>query len=180
MPPAMPQRVIEIVKRGAAEFFLSHGITDFKNTVESTSAAEYQWTGIIGLSGDLITGSLAITCQEALLSHTHPNTAIGTPVDAADRVDWLGEISNQLLGRIKNLTLEYSVNFSLSAPSVVKGQTLEVLGQGKKMIEKFYFIADGHPISITFVCGINPNFNFDTAVKIGKPSHAAEGESLLF
>lgn len=114
------------------------------------------------------------------LNHSHPNVSMGMPVESADRVDWLGEIANQVLGRIKNLTLEYSVNFSLSAPSVVKGQTLEVLGHGKKMVEKFYFVADGHPVTITFVCAINPNFNFDTAVKVEKKSHAAEGDSLLF
>ncbi len=102
------------------------------------------------------------------------------PVTNEDLVDWIGEIANQVLGRIKNLALEYSVSFSLSAPSVVKGQTLQVLGQGKKLIETFNFSADGNPVSVTIVCVINPNFNFDAAVKIEKSDKASEGQSLLF
>jgi CheY-specific phosphatase CheX len=176
----MPAKLSEIIAQAAREFFTSSGITEWKQAPAAKSDSEYQWTGIIGLSGDLIRGSLAITCQEQLLRSTHPNFQMEMPVTNEDLVDWIGEMSNQILGRIKNLTLEYSVSFSLSAPSVVKGQTLQVLGQAKKIIETFNFVADGNPVTITVVCVINPNFNFDTAVKIDKADKASEGQSLLF
>ena len=180
MAQDIPLKLQELVTQGARDFFGQNGVTNIEVSKSGVSSAEFQWTGIIGFSGDLIRGSFAVTCQAGLLNHTHPNVGMRMPVEEADRVDWLGEIANQLLGRIKNLTLEYSVNFSLSAPSVVKGQALEVVGQDKRMITVSHFTCDSHPLTMTMICTINPNFNFDTAVKTGGSRSASEGESLLF
>lgn len=180
MAAGIPLKLQEIVVQGTKDFFSQNGVEKINDSKAAGNAEAFQWTGIIGFSGDLIRGSFAVTCQSGLLNHTHPNISMGMPVEEADRVDWLGEIANQVLGRIKNLTLEYSVNFSLSAPSVVKGQALEVIGQDKRMISVMNFDADGHPITLTMICMINPNFNFDTAVKTSGGKSASEGESLLF
>ena len=180
MAPKMPQRLENILTQGGKDFFSNNGITAFNPSAEKIGENEFQWTGIIGLAGDLITGSLAITCKEDLLMKTHPNIAMGMPVGQEDLTDWLGEIANQMLGRIKNLVLEYGVSFSLSAPTVVKGQSINVQEQGKKAVTRQFFSADGHPVVLTLVAIINPNFNFDTAVKVSTGTKATEGDSLLF
>lgn len=66
MSQKLPLRLVGIVKQGAHDFFTTNGITDFKADVSEHKSTEFQWTGIIGLSGDLLTGSLAVTCQESL------------------------------------------------------------------------------------------------------------------
>jgi CheY-specific phosphatase CheX len=180
MPQKIPQKLQDMVLQGVKEFFLANGVKELKDGYKGLSPSEYQWTGIIGFGGDLIRGSFSVTCKAGLLDHTHPNLAMGIPIDDADRVDWIGEVANQILGRIKNLTIDYSVNFALSAPSVVRGQSLEVVGQDRRMISTIHMFADDHPVTVTMICVINPNFNFDKAQKTARSKHAAEGESLLF
>jgi CheY-specific phosphatase CheX len=180
MTSEFPAKLADIINQGVIEFFSANGISKIESLGSSKVNTEFQWTGIIGLTGEYITGSLGIRCKEEILSETHPNLAMGMPVEAADRVDWLGEIANQVLGRIKNYALEYGMSFSLAAPTVVKGEALEVIGQGKKLSCNFSYQADKHPIAITFSCVLSEKFDFDKAVRAPKNSHATEGDSMLF
>ena len=143
-----------------------------------TPPPQYQWSGVVGLTGPLITGSLVIACQEGILNATHPNHSMGMPVTPDDLVDWLGEIANQILGRIKNLALEYGVGFSLASPSVVKGEALAVAKHGKTSLSAFNFDTGDHRFTIFFAAQLDPKFNFDTAVKTVKT--VTEGDAMLF
>ena len=180
MAQQIPKKLEDMVLQGVREFFSASRVTELILTEKGLGPSDYQWTGIIGFGGDLIRGSFAVSCKAGLLDHTHPNLLMDIPVGDAERVDWIGEVANQILGRIKNLTIDYSVNFSLSAPSVVRGQSLEVVGQDRRMVNTSHFLADGHQLTITIICVINPNFNFDQAQKTVKSRQASEGESLLF
>lgn len=176
MSSQIPDRLQAIVVQSTKDFFLANGISHVNSSTANPPA--YQWSGVIGFTGSQITGSLVVACQDGLLNATHPNLSMGMPVAKDDLVDWLGEITNQILGRIKNLSLEYGVGFSLASPSVVKGESLAIPKQGKTAICSLTFDTGEHQFSIFFAAQIDPNFNFDTAVKSIKT--VAEGESMLF
>ena len=76
------------------------------------------WTetmSFISLDGPNVRGSLALSVPEALLSRSHPMGAT-TPEETAD---WLAELANLALGRIKSRLLVYDVTITLSTPIII-------------------------------------------------------------
>jgi CheY-specific phosphatase CheX len=79
----------------------------------------------IGLSGTLVRGALAVVAQRAFFKVTYP-AELGVPSGEDDVADWAGEVSNQLLGRIKNRLASYGLDFTASTPTVVRGDRLQL------------------------------------------------------
>lgn len=81
--------------------------------------AEVEMTGVVGLSDKSISGSVTLsTCQD-----TAGRLAETTPLASAD---WLGELCNQLAGRLKNKLLAYDLSPNLSTPAVICGKHLRI------------------------------------------------------
>lgn len=103
-----------------AELFSAYGVEATPGgTTEPCSIA-----GIIGFVGAGLCGSVVI----ATVSNV---SAASRPVPAAndvELVDWVGELANQLLGRVKNhYFLARGIDIQMAAPVTVTGQALECL-----------------------------------------------------
>ncbi|MFT2092300.1 chemotaxis protein CheX [Paraglaciecola sp. 2405UD69-4] len=97
-------------------------------------------SGLIGMVGNNIQGSLSISFQEALVFEImekmlgeKPNT-----IDS-DVKDMVGEITNMICGGAKNELDEKGYDFGMATPMVVSGKNHSVDHQvdGKKMIMPF-------------------------------------------
>ncbi len=79
----------------------------------------------IGFTGERLRGVLVVTAGRDLVAASRPTQF--QHLDCAERelCDWMGELANQLLGRIKNRLLRYGIDFEMSIPSVVHGQCLK-------------------------------------------------------
>lgn len=86
----------------------------------------YQFAAVLGFSGEAVKGSLIVSCEKTLLQTSHPNLAMGMPVEDPDLSDWIGEIANQILGRFKNKCSAAGVVFSMSTPTALMGSQLSV------------------------------------------------------
>lgn len=77
--------------------------------------------GVIGFTADAMRGSMVVYGYRKVLG------AMGQ-TDGSDLAlrDWAGEVSNQMLGRLKNKLLAYGVVLSMSTPVVVVGFRLDV------------------------------------------------------
>ena len=71
--------------------------------------------GIVGFTGDQMRGTLLLATSGEPLGRTLPST------DASLR-EWIAELSNQLLGRIKNKLVAHGVTLHMSTPAVLRGQ----------------------------------------------------------
>lgn len=92
-------------------------------TYTGTASSEGQFfvlSGVIGFAGRDIRGTLLLAMTDGLLEELSP-----TP-DAAMR-DWIAELSNQLLGRLKNQLLRCGTEIYASTPSVLRGELLTPL-----------------------------------------------------
>jgi CheY-specific phosphatase CheX len=127
---------------------------------------------IIGYSGGGIpSGSITLWISSALLTQTIS--------DDADLVDWLSELSNQLLGRILNQLQSYGIELNQSTPVVVNSDMLEIKFSGRHT--KHYYFTDG-PDNIQMVVFFDASFNPTYQVHC-MPSESAtlsEGESIIF
>ena len=79
---------------------------------EDTSDLFY--STLVRFGEERVWGSSVLVANEASLSAL----AVG---DVDDPVDWLGELNNQLVGRLKNRLLRSSVNLQVSPPVPVVG-----------------------------------------------------------
>ena len=98
---------------------LFHDIgADFACVERNTSLPDI--TAIIGFAGTGIAGSLALCTSHDCLSELAKlgNTKMTE--------DWLGELSNQLLGRVKRRLSPHGASFGLSTPVVISGDRLRL------------------------------------------------------
>jgi CheY-specific phosphatase CheX len=99
---------------------------------------------IIGLGGGL-RGTLVLSIPPSLLEKSHPTHA----TEKADLADWLSELANLLLGRIKGRLLSHDVTIELSTPIVLSASDFR--------FERFAsppfvhaFNVDGIPLHVVF------------------------------
>jgi CheY-specific phosphatase CheX len=74
---------------------------------------------VIGFGGETLRGSLVLDFPAAVITRTHPRKS---EIDA-DLEDWVGELANLLLGRVKARLLPYDAVIQLSTPLVVSGRS---------------------------------------------------------
>ena len=116
-------QVHDLVVVSASTVFRSAGIAAaYTGTVPYRQAPWADTVAIIGLGGQKLRGSLVLSVPTALLLESHPNK--GT--ERRDLLDWLGELSNLLLGRIKNTLLSYDVAVELSSPVTLSASDLRL------------------------------------------------------
>ncbi|MEL6348077.1 MAG: chemotaxis protein CheX [Myxococcota bacterium] len=130
---------------------------------------------VIGYSSSQVRGSIGL----AMSNDTLVLCTTRAGLSAADRHDWLGELSNQLLGRLKNRLLGYDLNLHMATPMVLRGLRLEVAPQDGAEMLTSPFQTDAGPLSVWMDLIAQPNF---TLVPSTNPEHTcqAEGELVFF
>lgn len=63
--------------------------------------------------------------------------AASASTDVNDLRDWVGEMTNQLLGRIKNKLLGHGLELLLSTPTVVYGCAVDIPREGRRIRSGF-------------------------------------------
>ena len=97
-------------------------------------------SGLIGMVGENIQGSLSISFEEALVIEIMEKM-LGEKPDGinADVKDMVGELTNMICGGAKNELSQKGYEFGMATPMVVSGKNHTVNHQvdGKKMIMPF-------------------------------------------
>ncbi|WP_141731768.1 chemotaxis protein CheX [Oligoflexus tunisiensis] len=75
---------------------------------------------IMSFQSNNMQGTAVLGCDAAFLERTYPNFDPSDPDRASLLHDWLGELSNLLIGRLKNKLLPYGVTLKLNPPSVIE------------------------------------------------------------
>jgi hypothetical protein len=107
----------EVFRRCSEELFVAHGVAPVALGVPTDDEPlRIRTAAIIGYSGAALKGTVMLAVSREGLSATRP-------VGDDDR-DWLAELSNQLLGRVKNQLFRHGVQISMSTPLVIRGERL--------------------------------------------------------
>jgi len=106
-------------------------LSGYEVTLEPTQDAEgwMELIATIGFSSGMIQGALGIACTEQVLRASNPSAGM-MELTHSMLSDWLGELANQLLGRIKREMLNYDVEILLATPVVLRGIKLQIENQG--------------------------------------------------
>ena len=126
--------------------------------------------GIIGFTSRHMRGALVLASTNEPLERTSPD-------DSTSHRDWICELSNQLLGRIKNQLLSRKVEVYASTPVALRGEHLSPVLQQRLVAE--LFTASGGVVCVWMDCEFDPGFVLPDAI-VEDAAPVSEGDMLLF
>jgi CheY-specific phosphatase CheX len=174
------RRVFEQVTVAACEdLFRRYGVTvRCADERADPISPEFFLCSVIGFTGRDVRGTLVLALTEALSGLSKP-VAGGSSSATTDRVthrDWVGELSNQLLGQIKIDLLRRGVEIYVNLPAVLQGQHLAPLPRSQLKPLKFT-LANG-AAAVWIEIETREGFKIESAA--GSDQSPAPGDTLLF
>jgi CheY-specific phosphatase CheX len=103
----------------------------------------------IGFAGEELRGALVLTSTRKLVQQVLPQEVRERDADE-QLADWMGELANQLLGRVKNRLLRYGVSLAMGTPTVMLGTELSRKDKHKGVRRRFAFRHADQSFSICF------------------------------
>ncbi len=116
-------RIASLAASACLDLFDAYDVHLEPATRSWTDSGERLLCGTVGFVGRGVRGSCLVAGEERpLTASCPPGGRLG---------DWVGELANQLAGRIKTRLLERGVEVSLTTPIVISGVHLEPLPRGR-------------------------------------------------
>jgi CheY-specific phosphatase CheX len=131
-----------------------------------TESDEVMFSGVMGFVGDSVRG----TC---LLAAPQGTVEAAAPKDAGAR-DWVGELANQLVGRLKAKLMARGATIALSTPVVLRGVRLSPLPRTD--VEPVVFDSPAGKVLVWLEVEIDDHFQLGEE----RALTASEGELLVF
>jgi CheY-specific phosphatase CheX len=162
------QRLVEsLAEEACLSLFDAYGVQLSRVEDLSTGTGEHTLTGIIGFTGNGITGMCLVAATEEPLIASNP-------VSGSLR-DWVAELSNQLAGRLKHKLIACGVEVYITTPIVLRATRIEPLPRRK--LTPRAFTARGGNVSLWVEVETTPEFRF---TEVAQEIAISEGETILF
>ena len=160
------QRIQAMAASAANELLDAYGVKLAETAEVWEESDEVLYSGVMGFVGERVRG----TCLLAAPKDTILATA---PQEARPR-DWVGELANQLVGRLKSKLMAHGVTIALSTPVVLRGVKLSPLPRTD--VEPVVFESTAGKVLVWLEVEIQAEFQLgeERALK------ASEGELLVF
>jgi CheY-specific phosphatase CheX len=146
----------------------THGVNVIGN---SNQAALYSVVAVIGFSGDDFGGALGFAAEGEFVkgAYGEQNTNLSD--------SWVGEIANQLVGRLKSALLSYGVEIRLAIPMVLHGLDIKVR-QSETQITQYRCRSEQGGACVW----VDANWDIHQKVRLASAEEQpqAEGELMLF
>lgn len=159
---------VELLKESCISLFDAYDIVVEPVTRDETGDQK-MLLGFIGFAHSNLRGALAITSSQALLDET---------AQGACPKDWIGELANQLLGRLKNKLLSYDVVLQMSTPIAMSGYALSIAGDPAS-VEDIYFSTPYGPLHLHLDLELSVGFVLERVSSVADEM-MDEGELLFF
>jgi CheY-specific phosphatase CheX len=134
------QFLTKVTAEACEELFGRYGLAVHRTgETEEPVSPEFFLCAVIGFSGRDLRGTLVLALTEELSGQSNPiaSGSAGPTAGPEIRRDWVGELSNQLLGQIKLALLRYGVEIYMNLPAVLHGQHLAPLPRAQLKPLKF-------------------------------------------
>jgi CheY-specific phosphatase CheX len=174
-PSAMTAREVELL---FASLAFEAGLSLFRAydvSIEPTDLEAYRrnpeltLVSVIGFAGREVSGSLVLGATAEPLETSKPQTASPR--------DWIAELANQLLGRIKNKVLRCGIEFYAMPPAVVSGHHLAPV-TSKEDFRPWVFATPGGVVCLWIELTVASELHPDG--QLIDSDIPAEGDVLLF
>jgi hypothetical protein len=155
-----------IVAASCVNLFSHYGVAIERVTTWPDGLSRLAFCATIGFTGPAMRGSLLVGSSCEPLVHAGD--------DPRDIRDWLAELANQMVGRIKNRLVGMGTAIYYSTPTILRGEHLAPLVDQPPA---HLFRANGGVVAVWFDVDVGPDL-----VLADDPTIAVtpEGEALLF
>jgi chemotaxis protein CheX len=139
--------------------------------------------GVIGFTGADLRGTLLIATTFEIIARARPDELqkrLLSKDSAADWImvrDWVGELTNQVLGRIKNRLRPHGVSFDVSPPTALSGPALTFAAPKGPSPQHHVFTHGGQTVWFCFDAFFDLLREFPSSGGEPEPS---EGKIILF
>jgi len=168
-----------IIREVTPQLFLAYGtrLTPESEGEPPSGTAHPELAGVLGFVGEKLHGTVTLATSRAVMDRVVENVPGVAGVE-----DWLAELTNQLLGRVKGRLLNCGAPVLSSTPVVVAGHELEVR-MGRHTVNcRLQFKAEFHSedgvVQVWLGAEVEAGFILDE--RSGGERGAAEGDLLLF
>lgn len=154
------------------ELFAAYGVTlqETEWVGETGDSAEFTYMGLIGFSGGSIRGTLLLAPSTLSVAETPWRTR-------EELRDWVGELANQLLGRIKNKLLRYGIEIYLTIPITIRGKHLAPVSRME--LRPYSFDAGPGCVAVWMDIEVADEFEL-TLQESTSEDRIVEGDAILF
>lgn len=140
-------------------------------TPEDVWEEDLALAGIIGFTSPELRGSLVLAMGKKPLH--------AVEAESAHHRDWIQELSNQLLGRMKNRLLAYGVNLQMTTPLSMRGFHLTLEASSSDAKPLLFHTPDAGAVCVLFDGESMPGFEL-VRQESEETACPDEGELLLF
>jgi hypothetical protein len=127
--------------------------------------------GVMGFGGKEMRGALVLATTREPLEQTNPD-------GITSQRDWVCELANQLMGRVKNRLLPLGVEIHLATPAGLTGDNLCPI-PGKLRAPQVFAAGNGF-VCVWIDCELAEGFELPESPTGTHEEAVAEGETLLF
>jgi CheY-specific phosphatase CheX len=170
------QRIDSYIESSTRELFKSQGM-EIEPDPRRKAEAENPLAATIGFTSANLRGFLILSLDRDLASRSLPANLRGLAANEEILADWTGELSNQLLGRLKSRFCPAGIEISLSTPIVFTGKEMHRF-PNTAPIQRTFFFAEGRLIVEIQAC-YDKDFEIEETSERSEPSQS-EGEVLFF
>jgi hypothetical protein len=163
----LTKRVAAMTAEACTDLFRAYGVELEPMRGGFGTDDERMLCGVIGFVGSGVRGSCMLAGHDSPIMSSCPE---------GDRVrDWIGELANQLAGRIKAKFLLHRIEVGLSTPIGLSGVALQPLPRNE--LRPACFAAKGGTVLVWVEVDADPTFTFsEQTIEPGR----TEGEIVIF
>ena len=163
----LASQIADLTGTCCVELFAAYGVTLKPHASEFIVSDEVLLSGVIGFVGHALRGSCLLVGNRSPIELSSPQKRLTR--------DWVGELTNQLVGRLKRKFLGFGLEVALTTPVVLSGLHLRPMPRGK--LSPRTFRTESGSIMVWVEVEAEPGFELGPAVS---GSTNAEGDVLLF
>jgi Chemotaxis phosphatase CheX len=172
MAPHLAERspLDELISDCCQELFAAYDLSLHPRDAELLPLDSLLYCSIMGFGGRQVRGALGLVSTHEPLERTHAGAALS-------QHDWICELSNQLMGRVKNRLLSLGVEVLLATPAAISGKNLDLT---RKRQSPQVFQAEAGWVAVWVECEFTDGFELPTTPSGTLEAALPEGEALLF
>lgn len=165
---AVSARVGALVAEACAELFDAYGVTLTPSREPAHDSEDGVMSGVMGFVGTRLRGTCLLTCAAGPLEASCP---------AGNRSrDWIGELTNQLVGRLKTKLIARGVEVFLTTPIVLTGASIRPIPRGS--LEPTLFVSPRGNVMVWLEAESGRDLTLSTEAPARDPG--GEGDILIF
>jgi hypothetical protein len=136
LDPQVQDTVTQLAVEATEKLFDAYGLGLQSSQVGALPEHAILMCGVIGFTGPQLRGTVILACNDAPLIASNP-------VPGSELRDWIAELTNQLVGRIKNRLLTYGAEIYITTPVVLRGEHLAPVPRHKISPQSFVTAGKG-------------------------------------